>query len=205
MRCLTVLLAGNLLLLLRIGSVSLGETAEAPGKSPLQQLKDSPLRIVASLKNNNQQLPAILSGECNKYTAQHTLAYLDKDAKQLECNLVQNRFVPSEDGSYNLLVSVFRQTFKRSSEAGQWVSREGPTGMCGTVDVTTLEMNPNSPDFILTYSSLQIHTNRAGPLCKDLPNEEKETFLWKNPLTNAPLTLRNNKIDQMVVSFPPNF
>jgi hypothetical protein len=205
MRCLTVVLAGSLLLLLATESVRLGEAAEASRTSPLQERKDSFLVLVASLRNNNQKLPAIISGECRKYTADHRTAYLDKDAEQLVCNLVQNRFAPSDDGVYGLLVNVFRQTFRRSSDAGQWVSRDGPNGTCGTVDVTTLELSPNSPDLVSTYSSLQIHTNRAGPLCKDFPNEEKETFLSKNPFTNPPLTLRSNKISQMLVSFPPDF
>ena len=192
MRCSMEFLVSSLLLLLRIASVSLGEAAEGLQKTPLQRLKDSPLRIVASLKNNNQKFPAMISGECRK-----------KDAKQLQCNLVQNRFVPRQDGSYDLQVSIFRQTFRRSSDTAQWVSREGPAGMCGLVDVTTLEEDPELPDFVSTYSSLQIYTNRVGVLCKDLPNEEKETFLRQ--MGKNPLTVGSNKIDQMYVTFPPDF
>jgi hypothetical protein len=196
-RCSMMVFAGSLLLLLKLESGN----AEPPKKTPIQMMKNSPLVLAASLISKNQELPAIIAGECRKYTDQHREAYLDKDAKQLECNLVQNRFVPSKEGIYDLFVDVFRQTFRRSSDTGQWVSRNGPDGMCGTVDVTTLEINPNSPDLVLTYSSLQIHTNRVNLLCKDFPNEERETFSWKNPLTNPPMTLRSNKINQMIVAF----
>ena len=177
--------------------VSLGEAAEAPKvQKPQASAKPSPDIGVATMRNNDPKMPALISGQCIK-----------KGDKQLQCTFVQTIIARAhltdieQDDFNNLIISVFRHTFTRTFDTGQWVSTEGPGGICGVLNVVTLEPEPErgeGPAGLWTYTSHQIYTNTADPLCKGLPKEAKETFTWKNP----PVTIGGKKFNTMAVTFP---
>ena len=182
--------------------VNLGEAAERPKvQKPKGASKPSPNIGVATMRNNDSKRPAMISGNCIK-----------KGDKQLQCSFVQAIFVHETLGGieqedlFNLGIFIFRPTFTRTFDTGQWVSTEGPGGVgfgsiCGVKDIVTLEPEPGheeGPASLWTYTSHRIATNTADPLCKGVPKEAKETYSWKNP----PLAIGGKKFLGMAVGFP---
>jgi hypothetical protein len=61
----------------------------------------------------------------------------------------------------------------------KWVSNNGPEGICGVVDVFTIEHEPNDP-ILWTYTSHYSYTNNTQGLCKGLKDEDS-IYAWRLP------------------------
>ena len=74
--------------------------------------------------------------------------------------------------------SVMPVDFVRVNDR-KWVSNNGPEGLCGVVDLFTIEHESDSP-VLWTYTSHYSYTNNAQGLCKGLKDEDS-TYSWKAP------------------------
>ena len=190
--------------------VDLGKSAEVlseeKSKAPLKTFP-SQVIFVSTMKNNNSKNPGMISGQCTKKRVDQLplnegLELLLKDRlEQLECKFVQALYTIKQRGdAYSVHISVFRQTFTRTSNTAQWVSTEGPRGLCGEVDISTLESG-SGDDHLWTYTSRRVYTDTLTQPCKELPKETKETFSWKNPA----LTIGGKKLEDLMISFPSDW
>jgi hypothetical protein len=61
----------------------------------------------------------------------------------------------------------------------KWVSNNGPEGICGVLDVFTIEHEETYPT-LWTYTSHYSYTNNKDGLCKAMKDEDY-TYSWKGP------------------------
>jgi hypothetical protein len=79
----------------------------------------------------------------------------------------------------------YELTFRRQS-ATRWVSNAGPNGLCGVIEITTLEEDPQGSGLLWTMNSRKVLTNKnANDFCRALDNEPPDDLTWRD--TKRPL------------------
>jgi hypothetical protein len=68
---------------------------------------------------------------------------------------------------------------KRTSSTS-WVATEGPSGLCGNVEVNTLERDPKH-DNLWTFTWVRANAIKDGALCAVLQTNKPTTWSWKVP------------------------
>lgn len=108
-------------------------------------------------------------------------------------------FAELQRGKCQVFINQYEHSFQQVGEY-QWVSNNGPSGLCGVVEVITLEIPDDKPAEGIgwTYKSRSFATQREGPLCKDREDRTMEfkysiaPFLWpcESIAFASPLLLR---------------
>ena len=110
---------------------------------------------------------------------------IDQAGRSMMCQFEQVLINSSDDPqTCTIYTNHYERTFERQS-ATRWVSKAGPSGVCGVVDVTTLQRDPAS-EFNWTMETRKIVTNRgAAEACKmfDETPERLDTRNTKRPLS----------------------
>jgi hypothetical protein len=123
--------------------------------------------------------PADLSyegGECD----------VDPSGSSMQCHFQQVFLTTSSIAPLTCLITTngYERTFQKQS-ATRWVSREGPTGVCGTVDVTTLQ---DDGGVRWTMETRRVVTKKdAAPECQRA-DEGPDTMSWQNIRRPLPCT-----------------
>jgi hypothetical protein len=127
----------------------------------------------------NAAKPADLTfegGECD----------VDQSGDTMECQFQQVFLTTSDLAPLTCLITTnrYERTFHKQTST-RWVSREGPTGVCGTIDVTTLQ---DDGGVRWTMDTERVVTNRdAAPECHGV-GERPETLSWQNIRRPLPCT-----------------
>jgi len=118
-----------------------------------------------------------------------------RDMEQTTALLVAFCKNPNEENAVNMarvgyekdtrtcrvLTSSFSQTFNRVT-ADSWVSKEGPDGLCGVVNISRLERVRASTTNFWVYTTSRVVTNKGASsspqICKSL-DENEHFFDWK--------------------------
>ena len=108
------------------------------------------------------------AGECD----------IDQAARTMACRFQQVFLTASPLNADTCLVTTnrYEQVFQKESDT-RWTSREGPEGVCGVVDVTTLR---DDGGVKWTLETRKVVTNKdAAPACRSM-EETSETLSWQN-------------------------
>jgi hypothetical protein len=127
----------------------------------------------------NVDKPADLSfegGECD----------VDQGGETMVCEFQQVFLTASNLAPLTCFITTNRYDRTFHNQPGpRWVSREGPAGVCGTIDVTTLR---NDGGVRWTMATERIVTDRdAAPECQGV-DERPETLSWQNIRRPLPCT-----------------
>jgi hypothetical protein len=111
---------------------------------------------------------------------------VDQSGNTMECQFQQVFLTTSSLAPLTCLITTSRyeRTFQKQTGT-RWVSREGPTGVCGTVEVTTLQ---DDGGVRWTMDTQRIVTMKdASPECQGV-DERRETLSWQNIRRPLPCT-----------------
>jgi hypothetical protein len=79
----------------------------------------------------------------------------------------------------------WENAFTRQSDL-RWVSNEGPSGICGVVEITTLEQEKaNSPLWTMETRKIVTNKNADQTLCK-IPDETPAKYTWRDSTRKLP-------------------
>lgn len=140
----------------------------APGRGQVPAAGASHV-VIASLANDTN--PSDLDfqgGECE----------LDSAGRTLTCDFQQVFLTRSPLDAETCLVTTNRyaRTFEKSADS-VWVSREGPTGPCGILNVTTLTDEGNGRRW--TLEERKTVTRRENASCAG-PEPKPEVLSWRS-------------------------
>jgi hypothetical protein len=110
---------------------------------------------------------------------------VDPSGVTMECQFQQVMLTTSDLAPSTCLITTnrYQRTFQK--QGAQWVSREGPTGVCGIVDVATLR---DDGGVRWTMETRKVVGSRdASPQCRAL-GEDRETLSWQNIRRALPCT-----------------
>ena len=103
---------------------------------------------------------------------------LDASRNRMDCTFQQVFFTTTAVAPDTCLVTTnrYQRVFRRETTT-RWVSTEGPEGVCGLLDVVTLE---DGGGVRWTMEIRKVVTKKdAAPMCTAL-DDEAETFSWQN-------------------------
>jgi hypothetical protein len=103
---------------------------------------------------------------------------IDKTGKTMECQFQQVILTTSEVVPQTCLITTnrYERIFQRETST-RWVSREGPAGPCGVVDVFALQ---DDGGVRWTMAMQKMVTRKdASPQCLEI-DEQPETLSWQN-------------------------
>jgi hypothetical protein len=79
--------------------------------------------------------------------------------------------------------------FKWNEQTQNWISQEGPSGSCGTVNISTLKQDKPLGSVFWVYTQKRIFTNPSGVLANGVAcskfSEQLTTYSWQTPPTLA--------------------
>ena len=111
---------------------------------------------------------------------------VDAGGKRMTCEFQQVFLTTSTVAPGTCLVTTnsYGRSFQKDTSS-RWVSREGPTGACGTIDVATLR---DEGGVRWTMETRRVVTRKdAAPECKNI-DERPETMSWQNIRRPLPCT-----------------
>ena len=111
---------------------------------------------------------------------------IDNTGNTMACQFQQVMLTTSDFAPQTCLITTnrYERTFQKQTST-RWVSREGPTGVCGVVDVTTLQ---DDGGVRWTMELRQTVTRKdASPECVSI-DERLETMTWQNIRRPLPCT-----------------
>ena len=111
---------------------------------------------------------------------------IDRAGTTMACQFQQVLLTTSDLAPRTCLITTnrYQRTFQKQANA-QWVSKEGPSGICGVVDIATLQ---DDGGVRWTMETHKVVTSRgASSQCRTL-DEERETLSWQNIRRALPCT-----------------
>jgi hypothetical protein len=116
------------------------------------------------------------AGECD----------IDQTGRRMTCEFQQVFLTTADAAPQTCLIttSQYERTFERRSPT-EWISEEGPAGMCGIMDVATLR---DEGGVRWTLSMRKVATNpAAAPACRAVDGST-ESLGWQNLRRRLPCT-----------------
>ncbi len=111
---------------------------------------------------------------------------VDKTGKTMACQFQQVLLTTTDLTPQTCFITTnrYERTFQKQTST-RWVSREGPAGRCGVVDVTTLQ---DDGGVRWTMETRKVVTVKdASAECRGL-DEQSETLSWQNVRRVLPCT-----------------
>jgi hypothetical protein len=111
---------------------------------------------------------------------------IDKTGNTMDCQFQQVMLTTSDFAPQTCLITTnrYERVFQRQTST-RWVSREGPAGLCGVVDIFTLQ---DDGGVRWTMAMQKMVTRKdASPQCLEV-DEQPETLSWQNIRRALPCT-----------------
>jgi len=111
---------------------------------------------------------------------------VDKTGNTMTCQFQQVLLTTTDLAPHTCFITTNRYERTFQKQAGtRWVSNEGPAGLCGVVDITTLQDDGGVRWTLETRKNVTLKD--ASAECRAL-DEQPETFNWQNIRRALPCT-----------------